>query len=66
MTDFGCLMTGITIVPLYDTLGKEAIEYILDQTQMKTVVCSADKIRTLLTLKAQDKVKNLDTIIYCD
>ncbi len=30
ITDFGALMNGITVVTLYDTLGKESIEYIVD------------------------------------
>jgi len=29
-TDFGCLISGITTVTLYDTLGQESIDYILD------------------------------------
>lgn len=30
VSDFGCMLTNITVVTLYDTLGKESIEYILD------------------------------------
>lgn len=45
------MMTGITVVTLYDTLGKESVEFILNQTSIKTVVCSADKIKGLLDLK---------------
>lgn len=45
ITDFGCIVAGITSVPLYDTLGQESIEYIINQTLLKTVVCSADKIK---------------------
>ena len=32
ITDLGCALTGITTVTLYDTLGKESLEYILEQT----------------------------------
>lgn len=28
-TDLGCALTGITVVTLYDTLGKDSIDYIL-------------------------------------
>jgi len=38
ITDFGCILSGITVVTLYDTLGKESLEYILDQTYNKTLV----------------------------
>ena len=30
VTDFACILAGITVVTLYDTLGKDSIEYILD------------------------------------
>lgn len=30
ITDFGCMLGGITTVTLYDTLGKESIEYIIE------------------------------------
>jgi long-subunit acyl-CoA synthetase (AMP-forming) len=32
MTDIACILSGMTSVTLYDTLGKDSIEYILDQT----------------------------------
>jgi long-chain acyl-CoA synthetase len=66
MTDLGCALSGVTVVTLYDTLGKDSIEYILDQTEMKTVTCSADKIKTLLELKKEGKIKTMTNIIYYD
>ena len=47
VTDLGAMMAGITTVTLYDTLGQESIDYILNQTFMKTVVCSSDKIKNI-------------------
>ena len=32
VSDMGSMITGITVVTLYDTLGKESIDYILNQT----------------------------------
>lgn len=32
ITDLACAMTNITTVTLYDTLGRESLEFILDQT----------------------------------
>jgi long-chain acyl-CoA synthetase len=63
-TDFACVLAGITVVTLYDTLGKDSIEYILDQTYMKTVVCQADKVQTLLSLKKEGKIPQVTHIIY--
>lgn len=30
MTDLGAMLDGVTVVTLYDTLGKESIDYILN------------------------------------
>jgi long-chain acyl-CoA synthetase len=30
VTDFGCMISGITVVTLYDTLGQESIDFILN------------------------------------
>ena len=45
ISDFGALLTGITVVTLYDTLGEDSTEYILNQTRIKTCFMSADKIK---------------------
>ena len=39
VTDLGCALTGIVNVTLYDTYGVDSIEYILNQTHIKTVIC---------------------------
>lgn len=49
---------------MYDTLGAESIEYILDQTYIKTVVCSADKVKNIVDLKKQGKIKTTTHVIY--
>ena len=41
------------IVALYDTLGAEAMEYIVNQTDMEYIVLSADKLDNIVKLKAQ-------------
>lgn len=30
ITDLGCILSAISVVTLYDTLGKESIDYILN------------------------------------
>ena len=65
-TDFGCMISGITTVCLYETLGKDAIEFILDQTNIRTVFCIGDKIRNISDLKAQGKISSTTHLIYYD
>jgi long-chain acyl-CoA synthetase len=66
VSDLGAMLTGITVVTLYDTLGKESIEYILNQTKIKTIICSADKVKILLDLKRDGKLHHLTAIVYFD
>lgn len=40
MTDFGAMLTGIVTVPLYDTLGKEFTDFILNETKISTIALS--------------------------
>ncbi|ORZ21636.1 hypothetical protein BCR42DRAFT_407978 [Absidia repens] len=39
------------IVALYDTLGAEAMEYIVNQTEMEYIVTTADKLKNITQLK---------------
>lgn len=48
-----CFSEGYVTVPLYDTLGDEAIEYIVGQTAMEVAVVSVGKIGVLLKLKSR-------------
>lgn len=66
VTDWACIKAGITSVPLYDTLGKESIDFILDQCHIQTVVCSADKVKVLIDLKKAGKIPKLHTVIFFD
>ena len=64
--DYAAILHGITTVPLYDTLGKEAIVYIIRHTGLETVVCSADCGKKLLTINKTDRLGSLRTLILMD
>lgn len=66
VTDFSCILSGVTVVTLYDTLGKDSLEYILDQTYIKTCVLSADNLKNILELKKEGKIPLLTHAIYFD
>jgi long-chain acyl-CoA synthetase len=66
VSDIGSIFAGVTTVTLYDTLGADSIDYILNQTSIRTVVCSADKIKGLIDIKAAGKLPLLSHIIYFD
>ena len=64
--DFACIQCGYVTVPLYDTLGKKSIEFIVDQTEMATIACSQDKIKNLVKLKSENKAETLKNVICFD
>jgi len=53
------MFSGVT-VPLYDTLGAEAVEYILKHTGVPTVVCGPKQLENIL--KSNTEVKNIIAI----
>lgn len=64
LTEHACYMYGYISVPLYDTLGPEAIEYILSLADVQIVVASLEKTKSLL--KIARKLSNLKLIICMD
>uniref|UniRef100_A0A8C8DRX6 Long-chain-fatty-acid--CoA ligase n=1 Tax=Oryzias sinensis TaxID=183150 RepID=A0A8C8DRX6_9TELE len=49
MTELACYTYSLVSVPLYDTLGTEAIAHILDKASISTVVCDVkDKVNLIL------------------
>ncbi|KAG4084576.1 acetyl-CoA synthetase-like protein [Neocallimastix lanati (nom. inval.)] len=59
-TMFGTFYNNGIIVPLYDTLGIASLEMVIEQTEMKTVASSADKIKLLISIpKFKDCIKTV-------
>ena len=53
------------VVPLYSTLGATAIEFILEQTQLTTVVCTSTELKQLLELKRRSPNLALKNVVLC-
>lgn len=51
LTDFACNRTALTPVPLYDTLGADAVKYIINLTEMPVIFASIAHIPYLLSTK---------------
>lgn len=64
ITDLGCSSYSLYTVALYDTLGPETVEFVVNHAELETVVCSGDHIADLLKLR--HKLPNLKTIISMD
>ncbi|KAK7469687.1 hypothetical protein BaRGS_00036316 [Batillaria attramentaria] len=62
VADLGCQMFSMVPVPLYDTLGLAACKYIINQTELCTLVCD-DVSKTIKLLKEASEMKSLKRIV---
>ncbi|CAH6720870.1 long-chain-fatty-acid--CoA ligase 2 [[Candida] jaroonii] len=68
ITDVACSTYSILNTALYDTLGPKTSEYILSTTKSPIIVCSGDKLRSLIDLKLTypTELVNLTTLVSMD
>lgn len=59
IAELGCFRNGMITVPLYDTLGKEAIIHIINESEMKIAVLSKNRIKGLIDIKKEGAIKSL-------
>ncbi|KAJ3277049.1 Long chain acyl-CoA synthetase 7 peroxisomal [Terramyces sp. JEL0728] len=64
IAEHACYMYGLVSIPLYDTLGTEAIIHIMNLTETSIVAATSDKAKTLLDLSAN--LSHLKYIIVMD
>ena len=60
---FGCQMDSIAIVTLYDTLGINSIEYILNETELTTIIAETKSFEKILSIKESNKFGKVENII---
>ena len=60
----GCQMDSITIVTIYDTLGMNSMEFILNQTELTSILAESNNLEMLLKMKKDNKLVNVKNIIY--
>ncbi|KIW30055.1 uncharacterized protein PV07_05832 [Cladophialophora immunda] len=64
LTDLACMSQSLYSVSLYDTLGPDASEYIIQHAELASVVCSLPHVPTLLKLKP--RLPNLKFLVVLD
>ncbi|XP_025889366.1 long-chain-fatty-acid--CoA ligase 1 isoform X4 [Nothoprocta perdicaria] len=63
----GCYTYSLVVVPLYDTLGSEAITYIVNKADLSLVFCDKpDKAKLLLTSVEKGETPVLNTIVIME
>ncbi|NXJ78777.1 ACSL5 ligase, partial [Trogon melanurus] len=67
ISEYACYTYSMVAVPLYDTLGPEAILYIVNKADISIVICDKpDKAQILLENCEQKKTPCLKTVILMD
>ncbi|XP_033974686.1 long-chain-fatty-acid--CoA ligase 5 [Trematomus bernacchii] len=62
-----CYTYSMVAVPLYDTLGPEALVFIIDRAEISTVLCDNEKkAETLLQSREEGQTPVLKTIVIMD
>ncbi|CAK6965008.1 long-chain-fatty-acid--CoA ligase 5 [Scomber scombrus] len=65
--ELACYTYSMVAVPLYDTLGPEALVFIIDQAEISTVLCdNQSKVETLLQNREKGQTPVLKIIIVMD
>ncbi|XP_075053088.1 long-chain-fatty-acid--CoA ligase 1 isoform X1 [Mixophyes fleayi] len=67
ITELGCYTYSMVAVPLYDTLGAEAITYIINKGEISLVFCdNTEKAKLLLSNVEKGDISILNTIVLMD
>ncbi|XP_034078689.1 long-chain-fatty-acid--CoA ligase 1-like isoform X4 [Gymnodraco acuticeps] len=66
ISELACYTYSLVSVPLYDTLGTEAILYIIDKASISTVLCDvAEKVELVLDC-VKDRTHSVKTIVLME
>ena len=66
MCDCAGILYGMTLVPLYATLGPDSIPYSLNLTKVETLILNSTQLATVTDLKAAGKLDHLKNLILLD
>uniref|UniRef100_A0A8C4NNQ9 Long-chain-fatty-acid--CoA ligase n=1 Tax=Dicentrarchus labrax TaxID=13489 RepID=A0A8C4NNQ9_DICLA len=67
ISELACYTYSMVAVPLYDTLGPEALVFIINQAEISTVLCdNQNKAETLLQTRETGQTPVLKTIVIMD
>ncbi|NWJ04869.1 ACSL5 ligase, partial [Crypturellus undulatus] len=67
ISEYACYTYSLVAVPLYDTLGPDAIVYIVEKADISTVICDTpERAQILLKNREQGKTTCLKNVILMD
>jgi len=64
--DAACCLYGITSVPIYDTLGEEACQYMFEQTNLTTLFLTCNHLPGIVKALQDDCCGNIQNLVVMD
>ena len=64
--DCACTLYGITTVPVYDTLGEEAVEFAFNNTQLTTLFLTTNHLHGIFEAYSKEKTGVLEYVVIMD
>jgi long-chain acyl-CoA synthetase len=61
-----CSLNSVVIIPFYDTLGPDTVEFVCNQTELTSVSCAGSCLDKLLKLRSEGKATSLLNIVAFD
>ncbi|XP_061685416.1 long-chain-fatty-acid--CoA ligase 1a [Syngnathoides biaculeatus] len=66
ISELACYTYSLVAVPLYDTLGAEAISYIIDKATMSTVICDVPEKAAMILDCFAERRRSVKTIVVME
>lgn len=66
LTDIANICYGYTTMPLYDTLGEEAVAHMFEQTELETLFLTTELLNDILIKREHGKCPTLKNLVIMD
>ena len=66
LADLASTALNGTTIAFYDTLGPQAIEFVINQTELTTIVCAGASLSKIILLKSQGKAQSIKHLVSMD
>ena len=65
-TLIACMYYKVIVVGFYDSMGFDAVEFILNQTELTSIVCASDYVKKILAMRENGMAAKIKTLIAMD
>ena len=65
-TELAAMVNKATIIGFYDSMGMESVDYILKQTRLETIFCTAAYLKKILDMRRQGFATIIRNIVMFD